>query len=68
MNGGVFVMKIYKLTAYESKGKVIIDESVEAANDEEAKQKGQAMLEEKDLLETTHRLASPTGQLILFHS
>lgn len=61
-------MKIYKLTAYEPKGKVIIDESVEAANNEEAKQKGLAMLEEKELLEATHRLASPTGQLILFHS
>lgn len=61
-------MKVYKLTAYETKGKVIIDESLEATNDEEAKQKGQAMLAEKNLLETTHRLASPTGKLILFHS
>lgn len=61
-------MKVYKLTAYENKGKVIIDESVEAKNDEEAIQKGQAILNERDLLETTHRLASPTGQLILFHS
>lgn len=61
-------MKIYKLTAYEKKGKVIIDEAVEAENDQEAKQKGQAMLEEKNLSNTTHRLASPTGQLILFHS
>ncbi len=61
-------MKTYKLTAYEKKGKIIIDESVEAANDQEAKQKGLALLEEQDLLETTHRLASPTGQLVLFHS
>lgn len=61
-------MKVYKLTAYEAKGKVIIDESLEAANDEEAKQKGRTMLEEKDLMETTHRLASPTGKLLLFHS
>lgn len=68
MIGGLFVVKIYKLTAYEPKGKIIIDESVEAANDAEAKQKGQEILEEKSLHETTHRLASPTGQLILFHS
>ena len=61
-------MKIYKLTAYEQKGKVIMDDSLEAANDEEAKEKGLAILQEKDLLETTHRLASPTGKLILFHS
>lgn len=61
-------MKVYKLTAYEKKGKVIIDESIEAANDDEAKQKGQTILEEKDLVTTTHRLASPTGKLVLFHS
>lgn len=61
-------MKVYKLTAYESKGKLIIDESIEAANDEEAKQKGHAVLEDKNLLETTHRLASPTGKLLLFRS
>lgn len=61
-------MKSYKLTAYEKKGKVIIDETIEAENDIEAKQQGQALLKEKNLLETTHRLASPTGQLILFHS
>ena len=61
-------MKVYKLTAYEAKGNVIMDDSLEASNDEEAKEKGQAILEEKELLETTHRLASPTGKLILFHS
>lgn len=65
--GSVHV-KVYKLTAYAEKGKVIIDESLEAANDEEAKQKGQVILEGKNLLATTHRLASPTGELILFHS
>lgn len=68
MNGGEKIMKVYKLTAYESNGTVVMDESVEAANDEEAKVKGHAILEEKNLLESTHRLASPTGKLILFHS
>lgn len=67
MKGEIF-MKVYKLTAYEKKGEVIIDETVEATNDDEAKEKGQAILEEKELLETTHRLASPTGKLLLFHS
>ena len=61
-------MKTYKLTAYEPKGKIIMDDSLEASTDEEAKEKGYAILEEKELLETTHRLASPTGKLILFHS
>lgn len=61
-------MRIYKLTAYEQDGTLIIDEAVEAANDEEAKAKGKVLIEEKELVETTHRLASPTGKLILFHS
>lgn len=61
-------MKNYKLTAYEPKGKLIMDDSLEASTDEEAKVKGYTILEEKELLATTHRLASPTGKLILFHS
>lgn len=67
-NGGELTMKVYKLTAYEKNGTCIIDESIEATNDEDAKQKGQAVLEEKNLIETTHRLVSPTGKLVLFHS
>lgn len=61
-------MRTYKLTAYEKTGKLITEETFTAATDEEAKAKGQAMLEEKNLLEQTHRLASPTGKLLLFHS
>lgn len=61
-------MRTYKLTAYEQTGKLITEETFTAANDEEAKEKGSAMLEEKNLVETTHRLASPAGKLLLFHS
>lgn len=61
-------MKTYRLTAYEPTGKLIMDDSLKASSDEEAKEKGYAILKEKTLLEKTHRLASPTGKLILFHS
>jgi len=61
-------VKTYKLTAYENKGKLIIEETFTAETDEEAKEKGNVMLKEKDLLEQTHRLASPLGKLLLFHS
>lgn len=61
-------MKAYKLTAYEPKGNVIMDDTLEASTDEEAKVKGHAILEEKELLETTHRLTSSAGKLLLFHS
>lgn len=61
-------MRAYQLTAYEPKGKVIMDDSFEAETDIAAKVKGHAILEEKELLETTHRLTSPAGKLLLFHS
>ncbi|PSL30619.1 YhzD-like protein [Planomicrobium soli] len=61
-------MKIYKLTAYEQTGKLIAEETVTALNDDEAKEKGQALLEEKALLDQTHRFVSPDGKLLLFHS
>jgi len=61
-------LRIYKLTAFEPKGKLIIEETLEASSDEEAKEKGHAILTEKELLDKTHRLASPAGKLLLFHS
>ena len=41
-------MKTYKLTAYEPQGKVIMDESLVAATDEDAIEKGQIILEGKN--------------------
>lgn len=61
-------MRTYKLTAFEKTGKQILDETFTAETDEEARDKGQAILEEKELTKQTHRLASPAGKLILFHS
>ncbi|MFD1206743.1 MULTISPECIES: YhzD family protein [Sporosarcina] len=60
-------MRTYKLTAYEKTGKMITEETFTAASDEEAKEKGAAILEEQNLSEQTHRLASPAGKLLLFH-
>ena len=61
-------VRTYKLTAYESTGKLITEETFTAETDDAAKEKGHALLEEKNLLERTHRLASPAGKLLLFHS
>ncbi|RST75157.1 hypothetical protein D4T97_007815 [Siminovitchia acidinfaciens] len=60
-------MGIYQLSAFEPTGEKLLDESFEAANDEQAKEKGTAILTEKELLDKTHRCASPSGKLILFH-
>ena len=61
-------VRTYKLTAFEPTGALITEETFTAETDEAAKVKGQAMLEEKNLLNKTHRLASPAGKLLLFHS
>jgi hypothetical protein len=60
-------MKTYKLTAFEPNGEKILDESFQASSDDEAKTIGKKMLEEKGLLEKTHRCTSPSGKLLLFH-
>ncbi|MCG3088680.1 YhzD family protein [Sporosarcina cyprini] len=61
-------MRTYKLTAYEKNGELLTEETFTAATDEEAKEKGRVLLEEKSLAEKTHRLASPAGKLLLFHT
>lgn len=61
-------MKTYKLTAYEKDGTLFVDESFQAATDEEAKALGQQKVEDLQLEDRTHRLASPLGKLLLFHT
>jgi hypothetical protein len=61
-------MKTYKLTAFETNGEKILDESFQAEHDDAAKELGEKLLAEKNLLERTHRCTSPNGKLILFHS
>jgi hypothetical protein len=61
-------MRTYKLTAFEQTGKLITEETFTAENDDLAKEKGREILKEKELENQTHRLASPAGKLLLFHS
>jgi hypothetical protein len=60
-------MAVYKLTAFEKNGEKLIDESIQAGSEQEAKQIGERILKEKNLEEKTHRLTSPQGKLLLFH-
>ncbi|WP_026692642.1 YhzD family protein [Peribacillus kribbensis] len=60
-------MKIYKLTAFDATGEKLLDETLQAAGDEEAKAQGTQLLQEKGLLDQTHRCTSPAGKLVLFH-
>lgn len=61
-------MKTYKLTVYEQTGKLVVEETFAAATDDEAKVEGTKFIEQHAAEEKTYRLASPTGQLLLFHS
>jgi hypothetical protein len=61
-------VRTYKLTAFEPTGALITEETFTSETDDAAKEKGQVMLEEKKLLEKTHRVVSPAGKLLLFHS
>jgi len=60
-------MKVYTLTVFEKNGEKLLDETFEAANDEEAKKIGEQKLKEKNFFEKTHRCTSPSGKLILFY-
>lgn len=61
-------MRTYTLTVFEQTGEKLLDETFEAANNEEAKEVGKAILEEKQYEEHTHRCVSPEAKLVLFHS
>lgn len=60
-------MKSYKFTAFEPTGKLLVEETWTFENDDEAKKQGAAAIEEKGLLDTTHRLVNSAGKLVLFH-
>lgn len=59
-------MRTYKLTAFEANGEKVLDESFEATDDIQAKEKGETLLNEKNASEKTHRCVSPEGKLLIF--
>lgn len=61
-------MDIYKITAFDKKGELLFEDSFEAENDKEAKTIGEKRLEEEGMLDHTHRVVSPRGKLVVFHT
>ncbi|KIL45590.1 YhzD family protein [Jeotgalibacillus soli] len=61
-------MGVYKITAFEKKGELLLEDTFEAEHDDSAKEIGHKRLEAEGLLEQTHRLVSPAGKLLLFHT
>lgn len=60
-------MKNYVLTVFSKKGEKLLDETIEAATDEEAKALGMKRLQEEGYEEHTHRCVAPNARLVLFH-
>lgn len=60
-------MKNYVLTVFSKKGEKLLDETIEAATDEEAKALGMKRLQEEGYEKHTHRCVAPNARLVLFH-
>lgn len=60
-------MRSYVLTVFEKNGEKLLDETFTASTDEEAKERGSIILEEKNYSHHTHRCVSPEAKLLLFH-
>lgn len=60
-------MKTYTLTVFEKNGDTLLDETIEANNDEEAKEIGKRKLIEEGYEEKTYRCVSQDAKLLLFH-
>lgn len=61
-------MANYVLTVYEKSGKLLLDETIEAKDDIEAKELGMQRLYEEGYTEHTYRCVAPNARLILFKS
>ena len=60
-------MKTYALTVFDKSGHKLLDETFEAANNEEAKKIGQTRLEDEGYSNHTHRCVTEDAKLLLFH-
>lgn len=61
-------MANYVLTVFEKSGKLLLDESFEAQNDEQAKEIGMKRIEEEGYEDHAYRCVAPNARLVLFHS
>lgn len=57
----------YVLTVFDPSGDKLLDEAIEATNDEEGKSLAEKLLKEHAYEEHTHRFVSPDARLLLFH-
>ncbi|MEB1807971.1 MAG: hypothetical protein LPK26_11895 [Bacillaceae bacterium] len=59
-------MADYYLTVFDQSGEQLLNETIQAANDEEAKKLGEQKLAETNYSQYAHRLTR-AGKILLFH-
>jgi hypothetical protein len=59
---------MYHLTVYDPKGHKLLDQPIEAKDDETAKAKGQEQLREKNYQSYPYRIVHTSGRLVEFLS
>ncbi|WP_124726804.1 YhzD family protein [Staphylospora marina] len=57
---------MYHITVYEPDGQVLLDEAIEASSDQEARDKGLALIAEKGYDAKPHRIFHVSGRLVSF--
>jgi len=60
-------MKVYVLTVFDSKGKLLVDEKFEANNDNDGREIGEQKLALLNYQGYTSRVTRSSGGLVLFH-
>ncbi|WP_245921020.1 YhzD family protein [Melghirimyces profundicolus] len=56
------------MTVFDQEGNKLVDEALEAKSDSEAKEKGQAILREKEYSHLPYRIVHRSGRLVEFLS
>jgi hypothetical protein len=59
---------VYQMTVFDNEGNKLVDQSLEAENDVEAREKGLAWLAEKEYLNHPYRIVHSSGRLVAFNS
>ncbi|MEW9032429.1 MAG: YhzD family protein [Planifilum fimeticola] len=59
---------MYHVTVFDDEGKKLFDEPLQAENDVEAREKGLALLAEKEYQNHPYRIVHTSGRLVAFNS
>ena len=61
------MMENYRFTAFGDEGETLFNEVWTFENDEQAKQEGHKLVEEKGVINKAHRLINAKGKILIYH-